>query len=128
MLAFNDTSRPLLVPQEYLIPFDDCLLPCNIPSQIVKPLTVVKHLVSSPIDDKDKSFYTALSKQSYSYNELLFVSAKVNSYMVQTEHKTEHKSPAIEHTSPSRNTPEKLSSVLNNRTLREITLLLDPYN
>ena len=26
-----------------------------------------------------------------------------------------------------RNTPEKLSSVLNNRTLRDITHLLDPY-
>ena len=45
------------------------------------------------------------------------------SYMIQTEHRTEHKS----HTSPIRNTPEKLSSVLNNRTIRKITHLLDPY-
>ena len=44
--------------------------------------------------------------------------------MVQHESKTEHKS----HTSPIRNTPDKLSSVLNNRTLRDITNLLDPYN
>ena len=43
--------------------------------------------------------------------------------MVQNEPKTEHKS----HTSPIRNTPDKLSSVLNNRTLRDITNLLDPY-
>ena len=43
--------------------------------------------------------------------------------MVQTEHKTEHKS----HTSPIQNTPDKLSSVTNNRTLRDITNLLDPY-
>ena len=43
--------------------------------------------------------------------------------MVQTELKTEHKS----HTSPIRNTPDKLSSVMNNRTLRDITSLLDPY-
>ena len=89
----------------------------------MKPLTVIKHLVSSPLDDKDKSYYTALSKQSHSFNELLFISAKVISFMVQTEHKTEHKS----HTSPIRNTPDKLSSVLNNRTLRDITNLLDPY-
>ena len=34
-------------------------------------LTVIKHLVPSPLDDKDKSYYTALSKQSYSYNELI---------------------------------------------------------
>ena len=43
--------------------------------------------------------------------------------MVHSEHRTEHKS----HTSPIRNTPDKLSSVLNNRTLRNITNLLDPY-
>ena len=43
--------------------------------------------------------------------------------MVQTEHKTEHKS----QTSPIRNTPDKFSSVINNRTLRDITNLLDPY-
>ena len=66
LLLFIDTSRPLIVPQEYLIQFDDFLSPCNIPTLIVKPLTVIKHLVSSPIDDKDESYYTALSKQSYS--------------------------------------------------------------
>ena len=47
--------------------------------------------------------------------------------MVQTEHKAEHKPPHIEHTSPIRKTPEKLSSVLNNCTLHDITHLLDPY-
>ena len=105
MLPSSDTSRPLIVPQEYLIHFDDFLLPCNIPSQIVKPLTVIKHLVSSPLDDKDKSYYTALSKQSYSYDELLFISAKVTSYMVQDEQKTERKPPTPEHSSPIRNAP-----------------------
>ena len=43
--------------------------------------------------------------------------------MVQAEQKTEHKS----HTSPIKNTPDKLSSVLNNRTLGDITNLLEPY-
>ena len=127
LLPFNDTSRPLIVPQEYLIHFDDFLLPCNIPTQSVKPLTVIKHLVSSPLDDKDKSYYTALSKQSYSYNELLFISAKFISYMVQTDQKIERKPPTTEPTSPIRNAPEKLSYVLNNRILREIDLLMEPY-
>ena len=66
LLPFNDTSSPIIVPQEYLIHFDDFLLSCKIQTQIVKPLTVIKHLVSSPLDDEDKSFYTALSKQSHS--------------------------------------------------------------
>ena len=77
LLPFIDTSRPLIVPQKYLIHFDNFLLPCKIPTQIVKSLTVIKHLVSSPLDDRDKFYHTALSKQSYSYNELLFISAKI---------------------------------------------------
>ena len=85
LLPHNDTARPLIVPQEYIIHFDDFLLPWNIPTQIVKTLTVIKHLVSSPLDDKDISYYTALSKQSHSYNELLFIAAKTISYIVQTE-------------------------------------------
>ena len=89
----------------------------------MKSLTVIKHLVSSPLDDKDKTYYTALYKQTYSYNELLFIAAKTISFMVQAEQKTEHKS----HSSPIKNTPDKLSSVLNNRTLRDVTRLFDPY-
>ena len=123
LLPYNNTSRPLIVPQEYLIHYDDFLLPCNIPTQIAKPLTVIKHLVSSPLDDKDRTYYTAVYKQTYSYNELLFISAKTISFMVQAEQKTEHKS----HTSPIKNTHDKLSSVLNIRTLRDITNLLEPY-
>ena len=61
------------------------LLPCNIPTQIAKPLTVIKHLVSSPLDDKERTYYTALYKQTYSYNELLFISTKIISFMVQAE-------------------------------------------
>ena len=89
----------------------------------MKPLIVIKHLVFSPLDHKDKTYYTALYKQTYSYNELLFIAANTFSFMVQAEQKTEHKSPS----SPLKNTPDKVSSVLNNRTLRDITNLLDPY-
>ena len=79
LLPHNDTSRPLIVPQEYLNHFDDFLLPCNIPTQIVKPLTVFKHRVLSPLDDKETSYYTtALSKPSHSYIELLFIVAKTS--------------------------------------------------
>ena len=124
LLPYNKTSRPFIVPQKCFIHFDDFLMPCNIPTQIVQPLTVMKHLISSPLDDEDKTYYTALYKQTYSYNELLFIAAKTISCMVQAEQKkTEHKS----HSSPIKNTPDKLSSVLNNGTFRDITNLLDPY-
>ena len=47
--------------------------------------------------------------------------------MVQAEQIAEHKPPPIEHSSSIRNNPEKLSSVPNKRTLRDITHPLDPY-
>ena len=93
LLPYNDTSRPLIVPKEYLIHFDDFLVPCNVPTQKVKLLTVIKQLVSSPLDDNDKTYCTALYKQTYSYNELLFIAAKTISFMVQAEPKSEHKVP-----------------------------------
>ena len=40
LLPYNNTSRPPIVPQEYPRHFDDFLLPCNIPTQIVKPFTL----------------------------------------------------------------------------------------
>ena len=87
-----------------------------------------KHLVSSPLDDKDIFYYTALSKQSHSYNELLFIAAKIISYMVQTEQKySDHKSPTKSPIKHSQTTSEKVSTMLNNRTLKDLTQLLDPY-
>ena len=85
LLSYNDTSRPIIVPQEYLIHFDDFLLSCNVPTIIAKPLTAIKHLVSALLNDKEKSYFTALSKQVDSSNELLFISAKVITFMVKAE-------------------------------------------
>ena len=127
LLPHNDTSRPLTVPQEYLIHFDDFLLPCKIPTQTVKPLAIIKHLVSPSLTDKDTTYYTALSKPSHSYSKLLVISAKVISHMVPTENKSEHRPPTIEHTSPVRKTLKKLSSVLRNCTIRDFTQLLNPF-
>ena len=44
--------------------------------------------------------------------------------MVQAEQKTEHES----HCSTIKNAPDQLSSVLNNRTLRDMANLREPYN
>ena len=91
LLPYINTSRPLIVPQEYLIHFDDFLLPCNIPTQIVKPLTAIKHLVSSPLYDKDRTYYTALYKQTYSYKELFSLQQKP-SHLWYKPNKKQHKS------------------------------------
>ena len=124
LLPYNDTSRPIIVPQENLIHFDDFLLPCNVSTIIAKPLTVIEHLVSTPFTDKEKSFY-----RNNSYNELLFISAKVIAFMVKAE-KGKSETP---YTTPGRNTPkppstttDKLNNVLTLRTLRDLTYKLDP--
>ena len=130
LLPYNDTSRPIIVPQEYLIHFEDLLLSCNVPTIIAIPLTVIKQIVSTPLTDKEKSYYTALSKQSYSYNELLFISAKVNAFLV----KAEKARSATQNTTPEQYTPkppttttEKLNNVLTSRTHRDLTYKLDPH-
>ena len=130
LMPYNDTSRPIIVPQEHLIHFDDFFLPCNVPTIIAKPLAVIKHLVSATLNDKDKSCYTALCKQSLSYNELLFISAKVIAFMVKTE-KTRSET---QYTTPKQYTPKQptttidyLNNVLTSQTLRDLTYKLDPY-
>ena len=130
LLPHNDTSRPLEVPQNYLIHFDGFLVPFNILTQMVKSLNLIRHLVSSPSDDKDSSYCTAFSKRSYSENELFFISAKASSFMVQSENKKEQKSSPFEHKSPTRNpqsTGDNHSNMLNNRTLCDITQMFGPF-
>ena len=129
-MQYNDTSRPIIVPQEYLIHFDNFLLPCNVPTIIPKPLIVIKHLVSTPLTNKERSFYTALSKQSYSYNELLFISAKVIAFMVKAEKarsETQYTTPEQYTPKPSTTTSDKLNNVLTSQTIRDLTHKLDPY-
>ena len=120
-----------MVPQGYLIPFDEFLLSCNLSTQIVKPLSVFKHLGSSPLDDKNTSYYTALSlsKQPYSYNELLFISATVicSWISLNKKYKTNlSKLNAQDSSRTSQTTFDKLSVMLHLRTLRDKTQNLEP--
>ena len=130
LLPNNDTSRPIIVPQECLIHFDDFLLSCNVPTIIAKPLTVIKHLVSAPLNDKEKSYYSALSKQAYSYNELMFISAKINAFMVKAEKaksETQYTTPEYYTPKTPTTTTDKPNNVLTSRTLRDLTYKLEPY-
>ena len=87
LLPSNDTSRPFIVPSiDYSIHFDDFLLLCNVPSIIAKPLAVIKHLVSTPLNDKNHFIQLCQSKlKNLFLKELLFISAKVIASMVETE-------------------------------------------
>ena len=48
LLPYNDTSRPIIVPQEYLIHFNDFLLRCNVPTIVAKHLTQPPLVIPSP--------------------------------------------------------------------------------
>ena len=62
LLPYNNTSRPLIVPQEYLIHYDDFFDLQHSYSNCQTSHCLI--LVSSPLDDKDRTYYTALYKQT----------------------------------------------------------------
>ena len=93
-------------------------------------MTVIKHLVLAPLNDKEKSIYTALSKQAYSNNELMSIPAKIIAFMI----KAEKANCETQYTTPEQYTPkqpttttDKLNNVLTSRTLRDLTYKLEPY-
>ena len=81
----------------------------------------LSHLVSIPLDDKDNSYYTTFYKQPHSCNELLSISAKVNSFLVksvkevkQTEHQVTH----------SPNTPLIATDKLSTKLTQELFVII----
>ena len=76
-----------------------------------------------------KSYYTALSKQAHSYNELLFISAQVIAFMVKAQAaRAEIKSKFSGHYNSQTpiTTTDNLTNVLNS-TLRDITKKPNTY-
>ena len=126
LLSHNDTSRPLIVPQEYLLHLDDFLLPCDIPNTIVQPPTVIKNLVFSPHDDKDLITLLFQNNHIPITNCSLFL-LKFFPIWYKPETYLNTNLLLLNIPSPICTTSDKLSSILNNRTLRDITQLLDPF-
>ena len=122
-------SRPLIVPQEYLIISNDALLPANIPSTVSTPFAPLESLLKDPLDDNCRSYYTSLVHKSYSYNELLFIVSKLTQYIFKKQYKYVPQSPS------KRSKPFKPPHTIkcNNFEInpseftQEILTLLDPY-
>ena len=74
-LPNDNPKRPIIVPQEYLILNNDSLLQEDIPQTILDPLPPLQHIASQPLGDSEKSYYYAITKKGYSYNELMFISS-----------------------------------------------------
>ena len=89
-LSNDNPKRLIIVPQEYLILNDDSLLQEDIPHNISDPLPPLQHIASQPFGDSEKSYYYAITKKGYSYNELIFISSHLLSLLIKGNNK-EHK-------------------------------------
>ena len=88
LFLLNDNpKRPIIVPQEYLILNDDSLLQEDIPQNISDPLPPLQHIASQPLGDSEKSYYYAITKKGYSYNELRFISSHLLSLLIKDKRK-----------------------------------------
>ena len=125
----NDPTRPLIVPQEYLIVSDDSLLPSNIPTKVSTPFAPLESLLDSPLDDHSRSYYTSIVHHHYSYNELMFILAKLTQYILKKQYKygTEAQQNKRPHLAP--HTTVQCNSFDINPTLftKEILKSLNPY-
>ena len=72
-LTNENPKRPIIVPQEYLILNDDSLLQEDIPLCISDPLPPIQPIASQPLGVCEKSYYHAVAKKGFSYNEILFI-------------------------------------------------------
>ena len=90
-------KRPIFVPQEYLILNDDSLLQEDIAQNKSDPLPPLQHIASQPLGDSEKSYYYAMTKMGYSYNDLIFIISHLLSLLIKRNNKdhkqTKHDSP-----------------------------------
>ena len=82
LLPNENPKRPIIIPQEYLILNDDSLLQEDIPQNISDLLPPLQHIASQPLGDSEKSYYYAIIKKGYSYNEIKFISSHLLSLLI----------------------------------------------
>ena len=86
-------DRPLIVPQEALISFDDFLLPDNIPNSIKPFFPQLNDIVTGPLSDSERSYYTATLHKLYTYNELAYIISKLVRFLFTKQYKYRDASP-----------------------------------
>ena len=113
-LPNDNPKRPIIEPQEYLILDDDSLLQENIPQFISDPHPLMQPIASKPLGDCEKSYYHAIAKKGYSYNESLFIISHLTSIFTKgniKEHKrTNQESPNKSPKKSTNDIPQQESS------------------
>ena len=129
-LPNDNPKRPIVVPQEYLILNDDSLLQEDIPISISNPLPPIHTIASTPLGDCEKSYYHAVAKKGYSYNEFLFIISHLISILTKENIKENENTNQESSTKSTKGIPKPESSppteeIQNYRQLMEI---LEPYH
>ena len=126
----DNPKRPIIVPQEYLISNDDSLILEDIPLCISDLLPPIQPIASQPLGDCEKSYYHAVAKKGYSYNELLFIISHLISILtngnIKKQKKTNQESPkkpAIDIPKP-----ESFPPTEEIQKFRQLLEILKPYH
>ena len=74
----SDPTRPLIVPQEYLINNDDMSPYESIPEKVENTLPQLKPLLTKPMQETEKVFYQTLSNEKKYLHRTTFHSCTFN--------------------------------------------------
>ena len=88
-LPNENPKRLIIVPQEHILN-DNSLLQEDISKSTSDPLPPIQPIASQPLGNCEKSYYYAIAKKGYSYNELLFIIPHLISFPTK-ENTKEHK-------------------------------------
>ena len=129
-LPNDNPKRPIIVPQEYLILNDDSLLQEDVPQNISDPLPSLQLIASQPLGDSEKTYYYAMTKKGYSYNDIIFIISHLLSLLIKRNNK-EHKK--TKHDSPKKTKidipqPQSFIPTEELQKYKEIVDVIKPYH
>ena len=85
-LPFEDTTRPLVVPQEYLFLNVDYLTHANIHNKLHELSPHFQHILTGPLNKMN--YRIILHKYKiYTYPEVMNISAKLSNFLFQKQYK-----------------------------------------
>ena len=88
----HNPSRPIIVPQEYLVFSEDLFLEDGIHQNITETFHPIPKLVTQPKGPNQTTCYHTLVKKEHSYNELMFIISHLVVHSTTTP-KFNHKTP-----------------------------------
>ena len=124
-LPNDNPNRLIIVPQEYLILNDDALLQEDMPISISNALPPIQ-----PLGDCGKTYYHAVAKKGYSYNELLFIISHLISILTKgniNENKNTNQD-FSEKLTKDIPTPESFPPTEEIQNYRQLMEILKPYH